>query len=48
MLGYVLATPSNSPFSRLELLRIWMWLSRGRVFFAAVRTVLSHRHSEGA
>jgi len=38
MLGYVLATLSNSPFSRHGLPSIWMWLSRGKVFFAAVNS----------
>ena len=48
MFNVELGAIPTPPFSRHSLPSIWMWLSRGRVFFAAVRTVLSHRYSEGA
>jgi hypothetical protein len=48
MLGYVLTTPSNSPFLDMVCQAFECGYQGGGLFFAAVSSVLSHRHCEGA
>ncbi|MCU8289399.1 hypothetical protein OC525_12610 [Vibrio vulnificus] len=49
-MGFVstLATPSNSPFLDMLCQAFECRYQEGELFFAAVSSVLSRRHSEGA